>query len=162
MEIILIGGTAALLAYHASRATIDIDTWNSVKELTSAYKKAKQETGMNIPLGQAGVSDAPINFEDRLKPFKPKSFKRLSIKVPDVADLILMKTVRGYEHDLQVIAEMVEANRVGFNRLVNLFTDEFDHAVGDKRKLELNFIVMIERSFGSEKAKAAQKAIGFT
>lgn len=36
-EIILIGGTAAILAYHISDATQDIDTWNSVDSLKEAY-----------------------------------------------------------------------------------------------------------------------------
>lgn len=63
-EIILIGGAAGLLAYKATRLTQDIDTFNKIGALKSAYEKAKQDTGLEIPLSQAGVADAPYNFED--------------------------------------------------------------------------------------------------
>jgi Nucleotidyltransferase of unknown function (DUF6036) len=64
-EITLIGGAAALLAYKATRLTQDIDSFNKIAALESAYEKAKKDTGLEIPLSQAGVADVPYNFEDR-------------------------------------------------------------------------------------------------
>lgn len=58
-EIILIGGAAALLAYKATRLTEDIDSYNNINAMKSAYEQAKKDTGLQISLSQAGVADAP-------------------------------------------------------------------------------------------------------
>lgn len=42
VEIILIGGSAALLAYKATRLTQDIDSFNNINALQSAYEKQRQ------------------------------------------------------------------------------------------------------------------------
>ncbi|HWU44608.1 MAG TPA: DUF6036 family nucleotidyltransferase [Bdellovibrio sp.] len=90
-EIIIVGGTAAILAYHISDATQDIDTWNNIDAVKEAYEKAKKETGYDIPLSRTIVADPPYQFEDRLKLYSPKKFKKLKVKVPEVIDLILQK-----------------------------------------------------------------------
>ncbi len=149
VKIIIIGGTAAALAYKVSNVTQDIDTWNSTKELLNAIKKAQEITKLNIPVGQANVADAPYLFEERLIPFKPEYYKKLQIFVPEVIDLILMKTLRAYEHDLDAIEQMVKNQKVKSNNLFKRYTQELNSAVGDKRKLDLNFLAMIERCFGS-------------
>jgi hypothetical protein len=80
--------------------------------LDSAYKKAKEDTGLQIPLSQAGVADAPYNFEDRLIEYKRLKLKQLIIKIPEIHDFILMKTIRGYVHDFDVIEEISKKNKV--------------------------------------------------
>lgn len=107
-EIILIGGAAALLAYKATRLTHDIDSFNNIGALKMAYEKAKQDTKLEIPLSQAGVADAPYNFEERLVKYNKLKLKKLIIKIPEIHDFILMKTIRGYEHDLDVIEEIFQ------------------------------------------------------
>jgi predicted nucleotidyltransferase len=52
VEIIIIGGTAAALAYKVSMATQDIDTWNSTQGILTAHKKAKVKTKLDIPMGK--------------------------------------------------------------------------------------------------------------
>ncbi|MBN8542597.1 MAG: hypothetical protein J0L82_19560 [Deltaproteobacteria bacterium] len=56
-EIVIIGGTAATLAYGFKEATQDIDIANSVEKLKSAIKIAIKETGFDIPIGMSGVFD---------------------------------------------------------------------------------------------------------
>lgn len=159
VEVIIIGGTAAALAYKVSMATQDIDTWNSIKGLESAYKKAKEQTQLDIPMGRVSVGDAPYNFEDRLVQFKPKKFKKLKILMPDVVDLILMKTLRGYEHDLKAIASMVQKNKVKPKVLIDRYLTELSAAIGDKRKRDLNFIAVIEKCFGKKAANGLNDAL---
>jgi len=161
VSVIIIGGTAAALAYKVSMATQDIDTWNSTKDLKDAYEKAKKSTGLEIPLGQVSVGDAPINFEDRLEVFKPQKFKKLIVKVPEVGDLILMKTLRGYEHDLESIEEMVKTQKVKAEILTQRYATELGSAIGNKRVLDINFLAMIERCFGKREAEKSKKTIGF-
>jgi hypothetical protein len=146
-ELILIGGTAALLAYKTSQATSDIDTWNPIDQLKKAYELAKKETGFDIPLSQTTVADPPYNFEDRLELYNQGSYKHLVVKVPEVIDLILMKTMRGYAHDLDAVEEMVRNRNVKMESLVDRYIAEMGSAVAPKEKRDLNFLAMIERCY---------------
>lgn len=160
-SVIIIGGTAAALAYKVTEATKDIDTWNSVEALKEAYEKAKEKTSLSIPLGQVSVSDAPYNFEDRLELYKPEIFKKLKVIVPEVIDLILMKTLRSYAHDLDAIEQMVKNQKIESGDLIQRYIDEMDAIVGDKRKHDISFLAMLERCYGEPVSKKAQKQMNF-
>src|SRR3990167_1366246 len=144
-SIILIGGTAALLAYKVSRVTQDIDTYNNISALLDAYKAAQKDTGLNIPFSQSGIADFPYNFEDRLVEYKGEKFKNLIVKIPEIHDFILSKIIRGYEHDMETIEEVVKKNKVNIETLKERFSNEMDQVIGDKKKIKLNFLVMLER-----------------
>lgn len=155
VEIILIGGTAAMLAYKATRLTQDIDSFNKIPSaLQRAYELAKSETGFNIPMSQAGVADAPHEFEDRLIPYEDIEFKHLVVMVPEIHDFILMKTIRGYTHDIDVIEEISRKNKVKRDILIERFEKEMRHVVGNKDTLKLNFTAVLARCFGEETAEA--------
>lgn len=154
-EIIVIGGTAALLAYKATRLTQDIDSFSKISSrLQRAYEQAKLETGIDVPLSQAGVADAPYNFEHRLLLYQEREFQYLRILVPEIHDYILMKTVRGYEHDLEVIEEIACKNEVKKEILVQRFEDEMKQAIGDQKRLRYNFAATLSRCFGEKVADA--------
>lgn len=152
--IIVIGGAAAILRYKSTRLTSDIDAFNNVSALQTAYKKAKKEAGLDIPLARAGVADGPYNFEDRLRTYRGIALKKLIVKIPEIHDLILMKTIRGYEHDLEVIEELCKKNRVNQKVLVGRYRTEMSHVIGNRSTLDLNFAAMLSRCFGDA---AAQK-----
>ncbi len=99
-ELLVIGGAAIAIGYHVPVATRDIDAMHSVARLQKAYKRAVASTGLAIPLGTAGVADAPYNYEDRLRLLKRPALERLRVLVPEKHDLALMKTVRGDRRDL--------------------------------------------------------------
>ncbi len=161
-SIIIIGGTAASLAYQVTESTKDIDTWNSIEGLKEAYEKAKIHSSLSIPLEQVSVADAPTNFEDRLTIYRPEIFTRLQVIVPEVIDLILMKTLRAYSHDLDAIEQMVKSQNVKYQNLILRYTHEMNATIGDKRKHDINFLAMIERCYDTITAKKAQKEIKFT
>jgi len=46
-----------------------------------------------------GVHNASYENEDRLKELNRIKLKNLRLLVPEIHDLILMKTIRGYAHD---------------------------------------------------------------
>lgn len=146
-EMILIGGTAAVLAYKGGGRTQDIDTYNRIDCLEKAYRKAKVETGIDIPLSQSSVADGPYNFESRLKDYRELPLNKLHIKVPEVADLILMKVIRGVEHDLETIRDLIKANQVKPNVLIDRFKNEMGPVVGDPRRLKQNFLAMLEENY---------------
>lgn len=162
-KIILIGGSAAALAYNVTDATQDIDSYNNVSAASEAYEKAKQATGLSIPFGMASVSDGPYYFEDRLIDYEPDSFKNFKVKVPEVIDLILMKTVRGYEHDINAIEQMIKTQKVKLEDLAERYITEMGSVVVvTKSDLDLNFLAVVERCFGEKAALKVQSKISNT
>ena len=156
VEVVIIGGAAAALRYGASRPTLYVDTFSRIpKQLEAAVRRAREATGLDVPFSAAGVADAPYHFEDRLERLTIKGLKKLRLWVPERHDLVLMKLVRGYEHDLEVIEEMHRHEPMDLDTLLARYL-EMDAAIGDPRRLELNFVAGIERLFG---AKAAEQAV---
>lgn len=153
-DIILIGGTAALLAYKATRLTRDIDSFDKIsRELQKAYERVKKDTGMDIPFSQAGVADGPHNFEDRLELYNTISLSHLKIWIPEIHDFILMKTMRAYDHDLEVIEEISKRNKVSKAILSQRFKNEMNHVIGRRPHLNLNFAAVLARCFGEKVAE---------
>jgi hypothetical protein len=65
----------------------------------------------------------------------------------------LMKTIRGYEHDLDVIQEISKKNRVKKEVLIERFETEMDQVIGNKRMHRQNFAATLSRCFGEEIAE---------
>ncbi len=74
-------------------------------------------------------------------------------------DLVLSKTIRGYDHDLQQIREIHERAGLSFDVLVERYRDEMSHVMGDPARIREVFLVMIEDVFGELKRVAAEKAL---
>jgi hypothetical protein len=137
VEVIVIGGTAAALHYGVTRATHDIDTWTIVQgDLAAAAERARVATGLDIPVTHSGVADAPFDFESRLERVLPH-LDRLRVLVPEKHDLALMKAVRGYEHDLQAIAEIHAHSPLDLATLIRRFQDEMT-PIGDPARIRGN------------------------
>jgi len=156
IEIVVIGGTAAALHYGVGRATHDIDTWSTVEEaLAAAAEKARAVTGLDVPLQKSGVADAPLEFESRLERVLP-NLKCLRVLVPEKHDLVLMKALRCYEHDLEAIAEIHARSPLDLNVLVQRFKDEMT-PIGDPVRLRGNFLVVVERLFADKVDSVARE-----
>lgn len=146
VEVVVIGGSAAALHYGVGRATHDIDTWTNVEAgLAAAAASARAATGLDVPLQKSGVADAPVDFESRLERVLP-DLRKLTLFVPERHDLVLMKAVRCYEHDLEAIAEIHAHSRLDLDILVERFREEMS-PVGDPVRLRRNFLVVVERLF---------------
>lgn len=146
VEIVVIGGSAAALHYGVARATHDIDTWTNVEaRLAAAAARARAATGLEVPLQKSGVAGAPVDFESRLERVLPR-LRRLKVFVPEKHDLVLMKAVRCYEHDLEAIAEIHAHARLDLDVLVRRFREEMT-PIGDPTRIRRNFLVVVERLF---------------
>jgi hypothetical protein len=52
--VVVIGGAAAAMAYHAGTRTADIDVWQGLSEaILQAAERARRETGLAIEIGSA-------------------------------------------------------------------------------------------------------------
>ena len=158
-EVVVIGGAAAALAYHAVKYTVDIDTAGSIRRIARAYDEAKKDTGLDIPLGPAGVWNAPHDYEERLQELRSLGLKKLRVLVPEVHDLILMKVVRGNAHDLEQIKQIHAHQKLNPDILVERFRNEMKHVVGNARTLQLNFLAMIAECFGDERAAQIEQRL---
>ncbi|MEP6654063.1 MAG: DUF6036 family nucleotidyltransferase [Myxococcales bacterium] len=149
----MIGGAAAALRYGARRNTTDIDTFNSlVPDVERAARVAREKSRLGIVLSKAAVADPPWNFEDRLDKLEDLGLVKLEIFVPERHDLALMKTVRGYAHDVEVLQEMHSVRPFDLDTLVSRFKSEMGQAVTDHRLFRTNFVVLVERTFGTATA----------
>jgi hypothetical protein len=156
-SILVIGGAAAVLGYGATRPTDDIDTFHEVQpEIQRAVEAARAATHLNIPVSFAAVADAPYDFEDRLTPVTGLGLTRLTVVVPERHDLALMKMLRGYQHDIEVIEQIHQRQPLSLDVLRARFGSEMSHVIADPRIVRLNFYLVVERLFGREQAVAVR------
>lgn len=147
VEVVVIGGAAAVIHYGVAGGTRDIDTWTAVgRKLLPALERARRKTGLAVPFQKSGVADGPSDFESRLQRTLP-ALDRLVIRVPERHDLALMKVIRGDEQDLETITAMHRRSPLDLDLLVGRYVQEMGAAVIDPTRLRSQFLVMIERLF---------------
>lgn len=156
-DLVIIGGTATALGYDVEDYTRDIDVISSIDSIQDACQAAKKETGLNIPMERVTVYDAPYNYQDRLEVKEIVGLKKLSIKVPERHDLVMMKAVmRGYRHDQESAAQIHRSYPLDFETLIHLMDTEMTHVTGDRRIILENFLAFIEELFSDQRVKDAQ------
>ena len=165
VEVVVVGGLAAILQYDAAVKTSDMDVYAVVSgrsaDLTRAAQVAADVTGVMLAIGNAPVIDLPWNYEERLKRVRGLRLKRLTMIVPDKYDLALSKMVRGYEHDLEAIASMHKSHRLSEKTLVTRFEDEiWKIAMGDPRNFALNMIHLLRLLYGKRRAAVYRERWG--
>ena len=146
LDLIIIGGSAATLHYGALRATHDIDTLPPTSNvLDTAAAEARTVTGLNIPIQTVSIADEPESLPSRLERVLPR-LKRLRVFVPERHDLVLMKSTRAYEHDIQVIREIHENAPLDLEILVDRFVNEMS-PIGHPARIRRNFLTVVEALF---------------
>jgi hypothetical protein len=108
-----------------------------------------------VPVQKSGVADAPSDFESRLERVL-SNLRRLIVLVPEKHDLVLMKAVRAYEHDLEVIAEIHRGFPLDLETLVGRFETEMS-PIGDPVRIRGNFLAVVERIFPTSVDVVAQR-----
>ena len=156
--LLIIGGSAASLAYGFQRATSDVDTLTALTEdIAHAATAARDATGLNIPIGPATVAEFPEHFEDRLVQVPLNDLVKLTVLVPERHDLVLSKLVRAYEHDLEAAESIHQTHPLDFEVLVTRYIDEFFFAIGSRQDLDSRFLAGVERCFPDRVDEAAQR-----
>jgi hypothetical protein len=156
--VILIGGAAAALAYGVRTATKDLDTLTGISGLENAIRKARAETGLDVPIEPTPVADLPYEFESRLVRILPE-LRRLDLFVPEAHDLVLSKLVRANAGDLAAIEELHQRHPLSFDTLVERYRGEMTHAIGDPRRLDQNFLLGVSVLFGELKEAEAKRRL---
>jgi len=150
------------MSTYRSRAYGADEIWTrSTRSTTNSWRLLPErltKTGFQIPVSQATVADVPYNYEDRLERQLPE-LKHLEVWVLEKHDLVLSKTVRCYEHDLQQILEIHGSVALSFDALVDRFESEMTNVIGDPARIRSNFLIMIETVFGELPRASAEKRL---
>lgn len=158
-RVVLIGGSAAVLAFGSQRATQDIDFISADAEFATAVDRASKKLGRPIPVSQVGVFTAPYDFEDRLEPVQNLGLTHLQLFVPERHDFAIMKLARGYEHDLETIEDLHRMQPLSLDLLRERFLDAKSQSIGSPETFKLNFIALVERLFGQSVAESIDKQL---
>ena len=154
-KIVVIGGAAAAVAYNSGTTTADIDLFHGMsKDIEDAARQARQETGLAISVAAAAVADLPYDYEERLRPARGLRLSRLRLAFPDKYDLVLAKTMRGYQHDLDAIEGIHRRHRLSMKTLVRRFETEMSQAIGDPARIRQNVVMVVARLYGTAEARA--------
>jgi hypothetical protein len=102
-----------------------------------------------VPFQKSGVADGPFDLEARLRRALPR-LQRLKLMVPERHDLVLMKVVRGYEHDLEAIEAIHRSSPLALEVLLRRYQREMSAVVISPMRLRGNFLTMVERLFPDE------------
>jgi len=70
--------------------------------------------------------------------------------IPEKHDLVLMKVMRGDEHDLQAIEAIHQSSPLALATLVQRYEDEMGAAIIDPARLRGHFLTLVERLFPGE------------
>jgi hypothetical protein len=157
-RLVIIGGAAATLSFGVSGGTIDIDTANNVLDLDQACKAARNESGLQIPLGLASVFDAPYEYESRLTRLVLPGLRKLKVLVPEKHDWALMKVVRFEDKDLEHIKAASRSVSLDLKTFEERFLTEMTH-IEPRARLIIHFLAMIEELYGEGEAARVQQAI---
>ena len=158
--IVLVGGSAVILAYGVTTTTIDIDTFtNSTKALDEALKRAREKTGLAPPLSRAGPAQAPEGYEERLVR-QPTRGRFLKLYVLERHDLAISKALRADERDRQHLVAMHKNEPFDFDVFVSRFKDEMLPVyVGNQAPIVDYFLWVIEELFGEGKLAKAERLL---
>jgi hypothetical protein len=158
-ELVIIGGSAAMLQYAAKGATEDIDTFNNVGRLLEA-KERLAKRGLSIPLKEASVRFGPSGFAERLVQYADLPLARLRVFVPEIHDLILFKISRLEEKDvadIRGLAHSASLNEAVF--LKRMLTESICEYVGDEVLFIGLYLDAMETIFGEKVANRHEKKI---
>jgi len=157
-KIVIIGGTAIGLLANRSRSTTDLDVLPGLSDVVrAALEGAKVATGLKIPIQPVGIYHAPDGFEERLKAAPIHGLQHLSVLLPEVHDLAIMKLPRGNEHDLQAIEVIHEQHALCPDVLFERYKETW--VTGPRSGFRAIYLVMIERLFGDAVANAHEGAL---
>ncbi|MEZ4753551.1 MAG: DUF6036 family nucleotidyltransferase [Bdellovibrionota bacterium] len=160
-KIVVIGGAAATLHYNSKQGTIDIDTYNSIANLKTAYERTiKKFPDLKIPLSAAVPAQGPVNLNDRLEKYSNSLIKNLEILIPEAHDWVLLKTSRCEEKDLADIKELSEVRNIDPSILQERFANEMlPQNPGNDELLISAYLYMISVVFGEQIATQHQKSL---
>ena len=157
----LIGETVAILNFGGERETGDIDVTNSLNAILGDIEKAEAETGLKIPISNAGagVYQAPYEYEGRKERLPIPGLTKLQVFAPEKHDWALMKVTRSLDKDIDDIIEVNQTVGLDKGVLLKRFIEEMNHVIGQPKTVIADFVVMMKELYGEDEGEKARDAI---
>ena len=154
----LIGGAVVGLCYLPTYRTRDIDYAWADREVHEAIVELQAERPDVIVSAQTGVYFAPYSHETRLQTLDIPGLRFLVVQVPERHDLAIMKAARGFDRDIEAVAQMHALVPFDLPTLVERFQETW--VTGPQRLADLGFLSLLEALFGEQGADDAERMLG--
>lgn len=161
VELYVIGGAAASIAFNAKEGTRDIDTWLKEEKITEAYNKVVSKfEHLNIPLNPAHVHIKSPNIRKRFCLFEKEKYKNLKLFFPEAEDLFLLKAQRADEKDIFDLKALHKKNNCKPDLILKRFkNDILPQNYGSNDLLKIRYLMTIAEVFGENIAEKHEQEI---
>lgn len=141
IPLILLGGSAVLLAYGGHRSTWDVDVLVPGRRMLGAGFLE----GYGLSLVSEGILNLPPDFLNRLKRVpEVVDLKHLIVHVLGPYDLAITKIGRGAERDIEDAVHICKAERLDLSRLQNMYEEASGYWVGPEGRYSHNLEWFLE------------------
>lgn len=158
VTVTVIGGAAVGLKYDPRHATSDVDlTPISDPEFWKAVERARTECP--VPIQTVPFFTPPYDYESRRTELSIVGLARLTVLVPEVHDLAIMKAARALTHDLDAVEDVHRRSPLDLDTLVTRYYEARTQVTGSMDEFTIGFLALIERLFGANEAQRVQQRI---
>ena len=150
ITVVAVGGTAMTL-YDLKEATKDVDFCAQTKEDWIALQSAAKKTRSNFRLdlfqgGHIYTLQLPDDYAKKARPIKTK-LRNLKVRLLSHIDIIITKTARLNERDIEVLRALISKKRVDKKKLMERFRLIKDSYVASDRDFQARFEQVIKEFF---------------
>jgi hypothetical protein len=158
VTVTVIGGAAIGLRYAPKHTTTDIDlTPITDAEFWGAVERARESHP--IPVQTVGLFTAPYDYEARRTKLAIDGLKRLTILLPEVHDLAIMKAARALTHDLEAVEDIHRQRPLDLETLIHRYYGARTQVTGSQEDFTIGFLALVERLFGAKTAKSVERRL---
>jgi hypothetical protein len=158
VAVTVIGGAAVGLRFDRAHTTTDIDlTPVSDQEFWKAVDRARK--AHPIPVQSVPVFTAPYDYESRCAAVEIRGLKRLTVLVPEVHDLAIMKAARALAHDLQAVEDIHRRFPLELETLIERYYDARTQVIGSQQDFKIGFLALVERLFGEKRSRDVERRL---
>jgi hypothetical protein len=101
----------------------------------------------------------PYDYESRCTKLAIKGLKRLTILLPEVHDLAIMKAARALTHDLDAVEDIHRDRPLDLQTLIQRYYEARTQVTGSQEDFTIGFLALVERIFGAKAAKATERRL---
>lgn len=161
VDLFVLGGTAAVIAYGSPRGTMDIDGYlenEKVRNLFEAWAGKGKELAQKFGIYFQSANMSLMLIEDpawreRAKEILKGKLKNIRVMAIAREDLILSKLSRYNDRDREDIRFLLEKHRVNLKKLIKYYKSARQYYVGERRTLDQTLNIVLEEHFGGKPLK---------
>lgn len=161
VNLFVLGGAAAVIAYGSPRGTVDIDAYLEDRKIRGLFE---EWAGQGTELAKrSGVyfQNASLHFmliedpdwRERSREILPGKLKNIRVMTISKEDLILTKLSRYNDRDREDIRFLIENRKADLKKLIAYYKSARPYYVGNLRTLDQTFNIVLEEHFGHKPLK---------